>query len=185
MATDRRVKYTKMVLRESLLQLMQEKPVSRISIKAICELADINRATYYAHYTDPHDQLNQIEREFVENIDTFLAAMPTRDPLEIVTNIFEYIYDNRQLCCTLLSPNGDIAFEEKISQFLRSVVFASWNDDTAEDYSAGDYLYTYILSGGVGIVKKWLNDPTGNFTARDMARMMLRLTATAAHNPEK
>jgi AcrR family transcriptional regulator len=67
MSTDRRVKYTKMVLKDSLIKLMQEKPISRITIKAICEDADVNRATYYSHYKDQFDQLNQIEAEFTRH----------------------------------------------------------------------------------------------------------------------
>ena len=50
--SDRRVKYTKMVLRNALIKLLETKPISRITIKEICEEADINRTTYYAHYTD-------------------------------------------------------------------------------------------------------------------------------------
>ena len=52
---DRRVRYTKMVIRESFLDLLQTKDISQISIKEICEKADINRATFYSHYQDPYD----------------------------------------------------------------------------------------------------------------------------------
>ncbi|HHT54882.1 MAG TPA: TetR/AcrR family transcriptional regulator [Clostridiales bacterium] len=174
MATDRRIRYTKMVLRDSLIKLMNEKPISRISVKAICEEADINRATYYYHYRDPHDQLNQIEAEFIEGIEAFLRDIPETVPVDIVTKIFEYIRENRDLCCTLLK--GDIAFEDKVLQLIRGAVFRSWN---ATDHKAGslyDYIYTYTLSGSVGVVKKWLGDRTEKFTARDMAELVLNLT---------
>jgi len=61
--TDRRVKYRKMVLRESLTKLMQEKPISRITIKELCEDADINRATFYSHYNDQFDLLKKWNRK--------------------------------------------------------------------------------------------------------------------------
>ena len=50
--TDARKRYTQMVLKQSLLKLLKEKPVNRITVKEVCELAQLNRATFYAHYSD-------------------------------------------------------------------------------------------------------------------------------------
>ena len=63
MKTDARVKYTKMVLKKALLELMQHKPVNKITVKEICERAELNRATFYAHYSDCFDLLESIEEE--------------------------------------------------------------------------------------------------------------------------
>ncbi len=57
---DRRVKYTKMVLKESFIKLLEKKDISQITIKEICEDADINRATFYAHYNDQFDLMHKI-----------------------------------------------------------------------------------------------------------------------------
>lgn len=54
---DRRVKFTKMFLKESLIDLLEEKSIFKITIKEICEKADINRATFYAHYSDQYNLL--------------------------------------------------------------------------------------------------------------------------------
>src|SRR5699024_5578943 len=47
---DRRKQYTRKVLKESLIELLKNKPIATISVKALCEKADINRSTFYAHY---------------------------------------------------------------------------------------------------------------------------------------
>lgn len=65
---DRRVKYTLLALRGSLLELMREKDVSRITVKELCERADVNRGTFYAHYASPADLLEQIEQELLEKV---------------------------------------------------------------------------------------------------------------------
>ena len=61
---SRRVKMTKMLLNESFLKFLAEKPLAHITIKEICEAADVNRSTYYAHYTDPYDQLKKAGSRF-------------------------------------------------------------------------------------------------------------------------
>ena len=49
---DARKRYTQMVLKQSFLKLLKEKPVNRITVKEVCALAQLNRATFYAHYSD-------------------------------------------------------------------------------------------------------------------------------------
>lgn len=72
---DRRVKYTLLALRGSLLELMREKDVSRITVKELCERADVNRGTFYAHYASPADLLEQIEQELLEKV---LASLESK-----------------------------------------------------------------------------------------------------------
>ena len=60
--TDRRVRKTKKQLRMALTTLMMEKSVGEITVREIAELADVNRGTFYAHYTDIYDLLKQMDR---------------------------------------------------------------------------------------------------------------------------
>ena len=66
MKSDRRVRYTRMVLKQALLSLMLERPITRITVTEICERAEVNRATFYAHYADPYDLVARIEKELFE-----------------------------------------------------------------------------------------------------------------------
>ena len=61
---DRRVLYTKMFLKESLLELMKEKPIDKITPTELCRHAGINRNTFYKHYYTTRDLLQEIEEEF-------------------------------------------------------------------------------------------------------------------------
>lgn len=122
MATDRRVKYTKMVLRESLIKLLQTKPISRITVKELCELADINRATFYTHYTDQFDLLRKISDELIADITSYLDSGLKADEtglLEMLTMIFEYIDKNSELCRVLLGMNVDIDFQTYVMQIIK------------------------------------------------------------------
>jgi AcrR family transcriptional regulator len=61
--TDFRVQVSRKVLQDSLLALMKEKSILRISIKEICEFAGLSRATFYAYYKDQYDLLQAIEEQ--------------------------------------------------------------------------------------------------------------------------
>ena len=61
---DRRTMYSKKMIRESLYELMKEKPLNKISVTEICKKADVNRSTFYAYYTDIYDLHQQITKDF-------------------------------------------------------------------------------------------------------------------------
>ena len=65
---DRRIKYTKKVIKENFLNLLEEKDISNITVKELCMISDINRGTFYRYYIDIYDLLKSIEQEFVEEV---------------------------------------------------------------------------------------------------------------------
>lgn len=71
MKNDARVRYTRKMIEESFLTLLQTKTVNRITVKEICEMAQINRATFYKHYADPYDLLEQIEDKIIEGLSVY------------------------------------------------------------------------------------------------------------------
>jgi len=60
---DRRVRKTKAQLREGLARLMQQKSIKEISVKELVDEVDINRSTFYLHYTDIYQMLQKIEED--------------------------------------------------------------------------------------------------------------------------
>ncbi len=59
-AEDRRTKYTRKAIRDAFVELLNTKPYSKISVTEICRLAEINRGTFYIHYYDVDDVLDDI-----------------------------------------------------------------------------------------------------------------------------
>ena len=78
MKTDARVKYTRMVIQQTFLELLQKKPISKITVTEICEIAGINRATFYKHYMDPYDLLEQFENEAIQGLLSMMEGSSAR-----------------------------------------------------------------------------------------------------------
>lgn len=60
---DRRVRYTKHIIKKTLLELLQTTPYERVTVKELCQKADINRATFYSHYESLTVLMEEIEYE--------------------------------------------------------------------------------------------------------------------------
>ena len=69
---NRRVRNTRKQLREALLALMRDKPIHEITTKELTERADLNRGTFYLHYTDIYDLLHNVEDDLIEQFDQVL-----------------------------------------------------------------------------------------------------------------
>ena len=65
---DRRVKYTKKVIKETFISLLEEKDLKKITVSELCNNADINRATFYRYYLDIYDLYDKIQDEFVTEL---------------------------------------------------------------------------------------------------------------------
>ena len=65
---DRRVRKTKAQLRAGLARLMQKKSIKEITVKELVDEVDINRSTFYLHYSDIYQMLESIENELMDEI---------------------------------------------------------------------------------------------------------------------
>src|SRR5471030_1141297 len=63
---DRRIGKTQKSIRDALMNLLEEKDVSQITIKELAENANINRKTFYMHFSSIDDIFDKIENEIIE-----------------------------------------------------------------------------------------------------------------------
>ena len=176
---DRRVKYTKMVLKESFIKLLEIKDLSQISIKEICDDADINRATFYAHYSDQHDLLRKIENELLDNINTHLEGFDQKsnniNAILLAEKIFEYLKENARICKLLLSARGDFSFQKQIMMLVYDKIITELTDNSRITKEDAEYVYSFTITGCVGIVQKWLDEDMKK-SPHFMAEMVINLT---------
>lgn len=155
MKTDGRVRYTKMVIRESLLKLLAKKNIQKITVKEICDLAEINRATFYTHYQDAFDLLEQIENEIFEELSSLLTQ--ETDPSRITEEIFMITKKNIDLCRVLFSENVDRMFLRRIMEVAREKAISGWQHHYPQATTQQlDFLYTYLTSGSTAVIEQWV-----------------------------
>ena len=156
---SRRVRMTKMLLNESFLKFLAEKPLPRITIKEICEEADVNRSTYYAHFTDPYDQLQKLEADIMVDMTIYVDSIVTdglhddKKQKQIIKSILEYIQSKKHVFQVLLGSNGDANFERNLLTFFGERIF---HREPAEMKLA--YHYIYASTGSFGLIYYWIMD---------------------------
>lgn len=128
---DRRVRYTKKAIRESFLDLLENKPLEKISVTEICKNADINRGTFYSHYSDPFELKHCLEQELVDVLVEGAKNAPSGRLTSL--NALTILEENKDLCRLFCGPNGDM------DAFIRIIM------DHSESYFSG------VMQGGDNI----------------------------------
>lgn len=160
---DRRIRKTKKQLRQGLTKLMEEKSVKDITVRELSDLVDINRGTFYLHYKDVFDMVEQIEKELFESFHDVLDKHPAKalngNPLPMILDIFRLIEENGDMCRALLSKNGDLAFVNRLKDLIKYRCLNDWvqifNTGKSQDF---EYFYSFIVAGCIGLIQNWLEN---------------------------
>lgn len=173
---DNRVRYTKMILQQALLKILQRKHIDKVTIKELCEEAKVNRGTFYLHYATPNDLLMEIEQQFIDEYTAkFSPYFDDGYETSYMANLFAGILKNRELCRIIMGKNGNPRFVERIQQMFRPYVVDGWCKEfpkyKREDL---DYVYDFIFTGSMRLILNWIEDDKGLSTA-DLAKRLDRL----------
>ena len=159
---DRRIRRTKKLLKQALAQLMDEKDFKDITVKDITERADLNRGTFYLHYTDTYDILNKIEDEILKNIQNMIdqnieKTNASDSVIPALKPIAEYIMENADICRCLINNKASVDFIEK----FQNLIYDNCSDiikrrHNVKDSKQNEFYLSFITLGVIGMVKKWL-----------------------------
>lgn len=160
---DRRIRKTKLALKEGLLELMAEKNLNEISVRELTEKVDLNRGTFYLHYKDIFDLLEQIEEEtfteFRKIVDSYPHGSLNGNPFPLLKDIFTFLENNTALTRVMLGPTGDPAFVNRLKGLIWESCFEHWQFPLNKNKTKElEYFYSYTLGGCIGIIETWLEN---------------------------
>ena len=179
MKTDKRIRYTKMFLKEALIELLHEKPISKITIKELCEKAEINRSTFYTHYIDQYDLLDQIKQELLDNsllyIDSIKENTSEDHFKQTIFKLLHSIIENKDLIYVLWGKYGDMGFQEQLIEIFKDKVISFVNTSNDIPSIEDELIYFYNINGFLGIIRKWIFDEYDNLSVEDVANLLIKL----------
>jgi len=167
--TDRRISRTKLAIRDALVALIQEKGFNALTVSDLTSRANLNRGTFYLHYKDKFDLLDQTEADIIRDVENivlqanslnFADFNSTDNPLPIVVAIFEYMQENAALMHAVLGLEGDFAFLTRMRQTVeKNLKLGFLAGLKAQNFLVpSEYLITYLLSAHFGVIQLWLQN---------------------------
>lgn len=155
---------TKSNLRDAFWTLYTQKPLEKISIKEITDLAGYNRGTFYLYYKDVYDIFAQIEDDLLTLVKQVLddvTADGTFDFSRQMGSIIEMSHTYSPYFSVLVSDRGDPKFVTRFKDMLRPILDQVLFSFSKKKYTEYEKLYLseFYMSGIIGAMAKWLEDP--------------------------
>jgi len=156
--SDARVRYTQKVLKQSFLTLLQKKPVNKVTVKEVCELAELNRATFYAHYSDCFALLESIEQELINAFAESLKLADSFDVTALIEAIYRMVEQHEDTCRVLIFSGASPSVLGRMIELARPFSISSWRSQLPHATEADlEMLYTHLSNGLMHVVVEGYN----------------------------
>jgi AcrR family transcriptional regulator len=117
-----RVRRTQKLLREALIELIEERGFEALTIGELTERAMVSRAAFYRNYQDKYDLVEQIFEEAMSTLLNAVGELGREHPPEIWVKVFEHIATYERLYRALLGSSGSPWFVRKMRASLAELV---------------------------------------------------------------
>ena len=153
---DRRVLRTREAIKDAFFKLLDSKPVDKISVRELCDTANINRASFYDHYLDYPDFLESVEKEFANNMLAQYDKLFTRaDGAEEAMRKFLRLIRSSRETKLLFSRVGGQSAIHIFEDALKERIFPAWFQTEKISPEQAEFLFRYIISGGFALIQQW------------------------------
>ena len=117
-----RVRRTQKLLREALIELIEERSFEALTIGELTERAMVSRAAFYRNYQDKYDLVEQIFEEAMSALLNAVGELGLEHPPESWVTFFEHVAEYERLYRALLGRKGSPWFVRKMRASLADLI---------------------------------------------------------------
>jgi AcrR family transcriptional regulator len=159
MEENQRVRLSKRLLKEGLIELLSQKSIHKISVTEICRKSQINRTTFYKHYASQYELFRDIENDILSGINDAVSGHggPAGGAMEQCFEIVSYINDNIDICRIVFENNIYSEFSQKLfsmPHIQRGI--SRMEQEQGPDNALLEYICTIVFEGVFAMIRRWL-----------------------------
>jgi probable dihydroxyacetone kinase regulator len=163
------INQTKLRLTETMIRLMADVPMEKISVAEICKASQISRKTFYYHFKDKYDLVNRI-------FSSGLTQAINREPqnlslIGLIECMCQYFYDHRAFYANALSVEGQNSFSDYFGEVLEPIIRRNLRGYIAEDLDQ-EFFINFYTDALLMAIKRWLMGGTTIPTAQEFVRLL-------------
>jgi AcrR family transcriptional regulator len=138
--------------------LLYTRPIDKITVKEVCERAEINRATFYAHYVNLPTLLDEIEVEKSQELLHALSSLYEGDAYftTAIDGILRYFKKDRLMCALLLGNTSTGKGALTLMKDVRERSITHWVDSGNVTRQQAEWIFTFFMSGAKELMHQWV-----------------------------
>jgi AcrR family transcriptional regulator len=188
---DPRVRRTRQMLRDALIELIDEKGYDAITVQDLANRATLNRATFYLHYRDKEDLFTQSIEEILNDLVTGIKECRLPDepvidpegniirPLPDLVYIFEHVAKNERFYKVMMGKQGRQHFLFRLLEVFVEILderLTEGMENEIQPKVPKEILIHYAASAYLGVIAWWLKNGMPyppEFMAMQLTRLRL------------
>lgn len=155
---NRRSEYTKKIIYDEFMSLLNEKDLERISVKELCDRCGINRGTFYRYYKDIYDLYEKIENQLWQSLSNELKDTVREDEvwLEQILNILR---NNKDAVILIIRrrAGGSILNNlwELLEDYALQQIRLNYHNMNEQEINLA---FVFISQGAIALIIEWLEN---------------------------
>lgn len=172
---------TKRTLANSLKNLMESKPLSKITVSELCGSCKVNRKTFYYHFEDMHGLLKwMLDQETMDIVKRFDLIT---DYEKIIDFVIEYVDDNQQILNCIydaMSREGmkDFFFTDFRQAIGRLICHLSEKKELTLSPGFTRFICDFYGNALAGLLVDWFRDKS-SYTKKEMTQYIVMILRTS------
>ena len=175
------VKKTKKAFENSLALLAKDHQLNKITVKEICEAAQLSRNAFYFHYKDINDLITDIENNVISEVADILEEIENLGFPRVVYATIDKFIDlfeaRRDTVLMLMDKSFSTSFTERMSKMFSEFnykFFKEFNGDRAK--VSYEFFYIYLSGGFYDVVRYWLDhqDKMGKASLKALCYVLIK-----------
>lgn len=152
---DARTVRTKMLIKKAFAELIEQKEIEQITVKELTERAGIHRGTFYIHYKDVYDIIEQTKLEMVSSLEQEFQNVNEQvdSPIPLLDNLFELAKKDFWIYKAIINAKWSGQYTKSVKELIINKYFElNKNSDRKKD----KYILSFIISGAIGMFQDWV-----------------------------
>ena len=153
------VRKTKKAFERSLVELSGELPLNKITVKLICERAQLSRNAFYFHYRDINDLVADIENSLIGEAEQLIESLSDvgfpKNVYATVEGLINILDSRKETCLMLFNKTSTNVISRLGSLFcnFNYNYFKQFHGD--KDRTNFDFYYMFLSNGFYGLISYW------------------------------
>jgi AcrR family transcriptional regulator len=159
-------------------KLYEQKRIEKISIRELCETAGYNRTTFYVHFYDIYDLLDEAIVNLVSPIRDNIGCIQSLKSLidfNSIENVFVAFFNENNKYIQLILKNHPYILEDKAKEVIIPIIKEKLiNQDNSSIWI--DYIIQYQISAIFGVLKFWYQDSDRKISKEELAHILFEIS---------
>ncbi|MFB5267835.1 TetR/AcrR family transcriptional regulator [Paenibacillus enshidis] len=186
--TDLRVVRSRRLIEQALLDILVSQGIKNLNVKNVTEKAGVNRGTFYLHYKDIFDLIEQTElmKGLLDiltpiQLNELLRHPDDNSPFPAITEAFEYMQRQDYFFRAVFHSSAPVELKDRLQYWVGTRMYEHLKQEHPySDWSAqpAGYIVAYLGSAQFGLIQHWFTTDK-SLPPQEIALLLTRLIRTA------